>query len=90
MRSFLPKVGNFSLNMKERLVDISYLTEIWTKAENKKHQFKLEELLQIEGIHYISTPRPGTKRGGGAAIAVRLDIFTITKLNIPIPGGLEV
>ena len=28
--------------------------------------------------------------GGGAAIAVRSDSFTITKLNVPIPKGLEV
>ena len=41
-------------------------------------------------MKYISTPRPGAKRGGGAAIAVRLDKFLITKLNILIPNGLEV
>ena len=90
MRSLIPKIGNFSLDMKERSVDISFLTEVWEKLENKKHQFKLEELLEMEGVQYISTPRPGAKRGGGAAIAVRLESFSITKLNISIPKGLEV
>ena len=68
MRSLIPKIGNFSLDVKERETDISFLTEVWEKMENKKHQSKLEELLEIEGIQYISTPRPGAKRGGGAAI----------------------
>ena len=90
VRSLMPKIGNFSLDMKERDLDISFLTEVWQKLENKKHQLKLEELLEMEGIQYISTPRPGTKRGGGAAIAVRLDKFGISKLNVSIPHGLEV
>ena len=44
----------------------------------------------MKGIKYISTPRPGAKRGGGAAIAARLEKFSLSKLNIPIPGSLEV
>ena len=76
--------------MHERESDLSFLTEVWEKAENKKHQFKLEELLEMQGIKYISTPRPGAQRGGGAAIAVRLDKFNISKLNIPLPRSVEV
>ena len=90
MPSLIPKISNFSVDMDERAVDIAFLTEVWEKLENKKHQSKLEQLLEIEGVKYISTPRPGAKRGGGAAIAVRLDKFLITKLNILIPNGLEV
>ena len=41
-------------------------------------------------ISYISTPRPGAKRGGGAAIAFSTAKFTITKLNIQIPNPLEI
>ena len=48
MRSLIPKIGNFSLDMKERAVDIAFLTEVWQKAENRKHQFKLEEFLEME------------------------------------------
>ena len=57
--------------MLERESDISFLTEVWQKKENKKHQFKLEEMFELSNIKYISTPRPGAQRGGGAAIAMR-------------------
>ena len=90
MRSLFPKLGNFAQDMIERESDISFLTEVWQKQENKKHKARLEELLEMSGIKYISTPRPGAQRGGGAAIAVRLDKFTISKLNIAIPRSVEV
>ena len=45
MRLLIPKIGNFANDMHERAVDIAFLTEVWEKSENKKHQFKLEELL---------------------------------------------
>ena len=90
MRSLFPKIGNFSQDMRERTTDIAFLTEVWEKKENRKHQFKLEEMLEIGGVKYISTPRPGPQRGGGAAIAVRTEKFTISKLNIPIPKSVEV
>ena len=77
MRSLFPKLGNFAQDMIERESDISFLTE----QENKKHQSKLEELFEMSGIKYISTPRPGAQRGGGAAIAVRLEKFSISKLS---------
>ena len=47
-------------------------------------------MLETKGIKYISTPRPGRKRGGGAALAVRLENFTISKLNISCPRSSEV
>ena len=47
-------------------------------------------MLEIGGIKYISTPHPGAQRGGGAAIAVRTEKFSISKLNIPIPKSVEV
>ena len=71
MRALFSKIGNFSLDMQERESDISFLTEVWQKKENKKHQFKLEEMFELSGIKYISIPRPGAQRGGGAAIAVQ-------------------
>ena len=47
-------------------------------------------MLEIKNISYISTPRPGAKRGGGAAIATNIDRFSVTKLNIFIPKPLEI
>ena len=90
IRALFPKIDNFARDMEERESDLSFITEVWQKLENKKHQFKLEELLEMRGIKYISTPRPGARRGGGAAIAVRMNKFSISKLNIPLPRAVEV
>ena len=70
MRSIWGKLDSFATDMQERAGEISILCEVWEKSENKKHQRKIEEMLEMANIHYISTPRPGVKRGGGAAIAV--------------------
>ena len=90
MRSIWSKYENLVQDINERESDLIFLTEIWQVQENKKHQFKIEALLEMRGIKYISTPRPGARRGGGAAIATRLDRFLLTKLNIPIPNSVEV
>ena len=82
MRSLVPKIGHFGTDMEDRNCELSFLTEIWQKLENKKHQFKIEELFEMKGMKYISTPRPGNKRGGGAAIVVNTERFSITKLNV--------
>ena len=90
VRSLWSKINNLALDMNERESDLNFLTEVWEKRENKKHQQKLEELFEMSGIKYISTPRPGAKRGGGAAIAVREQRFTLSKLNISLPSSIEV
>ena len=90
MRSFLPKIINFGADMEDRNIDISFLTEIWEKSENKRHQYKIEELCEMKGMKYISTPRPGTRRGGGAAIVVNTQRFSISKLNVSQPTCLEI
>ena len=90
MRSFLPKAESFSDDLLNRSCSVSFLTEIWQKSENKKHEYKIEELLELKGLKYISTPRSGVRRGGGVAIVADTQKFTISKLNIQIPGNLEV
>ena len=90
VRSLFSKIGSLADDMKERESDLNFLTEVWEKKEKKKHQSRLEQLFEMHGIKYISTPRPGAQRGGGAAIAVRQEKFTISKLNIPLPKSLEV
>ena len=69
VRSLKPKIRNAAQDIIERESDLIFLTEIWEKEDDKKHQHRIEELLELDGIKYISTPRPG-KRGGGAALAV--------------------
>ena len=90
MRALFSKIQSLSEDMRERMTDVCFLTEVWEVKESKKHQFKIEEMFQMRGVKYISTPRPSTQRGGGAAIAVRTDKFLISKLNIPIPKSVEV
>ena len=90
MRSLIPKNQNFGEDMADRDCDLSFLTELWEKSENKKHQYKIEELFELKGLKYISTPRPGSRRGGGAALVSNTERFSITKLNIPNPKNLEV
>ena len=89
MRSLMPKVHSLAMDIKARMCNLTILCEVWERQESKKHQFKLEELLEMHGIDYISTPR-NLKRGGGAAILVDLEHFTLSKLNINIPKNLEI
>ena len=90
MRSIWDKLNSVSVDMIERNCDISFLSEVWEKSESLKHQYRIEEMLEMQGIKYFSTPRPGAKRGGGAAIAVSPNKFTVSKLNIAIPKPLEI
>ena len=64
MRSFFPKYLNFSQDVIEKESDLIFLTEVWQRKENPKHHVEIERMLEMRGIKYISTPRPGTKRGG--------------------------
>ena len=47
------------------------------------------EMMEMKGIYYISTPRPGGRRGGGVAMAFPKTRFQVSKLNIEIPKPLE-
>jgi hypothetical protein len=89
VRSACSKWNNISEDIKMRETDLCFLTEVWQKAENKKHQKAIESMLELTGIKYISTPRPGARRGGGTAMACNQEKFTLTKLNIAIPSPLE-
>ena len=46
-------------------------------------------MLEMRGIKYVSTPRPGVRRGGGTALACNQERFLMSKLNIYIPKPLE-
>ena len=88
MRSAFPKIFNLKNDLLERAIDCAFLVEIWEKAENKQHQYEIEKMLELDGLKYISTARPGG--WGGAALVVNQHKFTLEKLNIMIPEKLEV
>ena len=90
MRSLLPKLFSWAEDFEERSVGLGVLTEVWEKSTNQEHQDKLEELFEMKGILYISTPRPGRKRGGGVALAADPSKFSLSKLNVQNPHNLEV
>ena len=87
-RSIFPKLGNLKRDLIERNIQAAFCCEIWEKAESKQHQYAIEEMLESEGLKYISTPRP--TGWGGAAIIVNQEHFSLEKLNIHIPHNLEI
>ena len=88
-RSIWKKLNNFCLEFAELDLGFSFHSEIWEKKESKKHQYKIEEMFQMKGISYISTPRPN-RRGGGSAITCDDRNFYIKEIKIPNPNNLEV
>ena len=88
MRSVFPKISNLKDDILERSIDCAFLVEIWEKAENKKHQYEIEKMLELNGLKYLSTARPGG--WGGAALIVNEQKFSLERININIPHNLEV
>ena len=89
VRSAWSKWSNIAEDMEMRETDVSFLTEVWEKSEHKKHQKAIESMFELKGIKYVSTPRPGARRGGGTALACSQKKFNLSKLNIAIPAPLE-
>ena len=90
VRSLFPKVNCFKTDMLERAVDVAFVSEVWEKEEKKEHAAEIEEMLEIDGLKYLSKSRPSTKRGGGVALITNLKKFSIEKLDVCIPNNLEV
>ena len=42
----------------EREINCWFFSEIWEKAENKQHQFEIENFFELHGLKYLSSPRP--------------------------------
>ena len=90
IRSLMPKFETYIQDLNERQITLSLLTEIWEQPGKRKHKFNVEKMLHMYGYQYISTPRPPTKRGGGAAIVASVEKFSLEKIEISIPHSLEI
>ena len=73
------KWKNMAEDMDTRSIDLSLYTKVLHKVENKNHQKAIKNILEIKGIQYISTPRPGPRRGGGTALACSQQNFQMNK-----------
>ena len=90
LHSLFPKIGNFKTDMLERSIDVAFCSEIWEQSEKREHILEIEKMLELDGLEYLSISRPLNTRGGGAAIIVNLEKYSIIKLDIAVPGNLEV
>ena len=89
MRSIWAKIKNLANDINMRWTTLCFLTEVWEKQESRRHQHSLEEMMEMNGIKYISTPRLDGRRGGGVAIAFSEERFYVSKLNIEVKKPLE-
>ena len=53
----MPKIDNFKTDILERKVDVAFLQEVWEQSSNLDHIHEIEQMLEIEGLQYISQPR---------------------------------
>ena len=89
-RSLFPKIQNFKKDMRERQISVAFCCEIWEKSEKVKHKCEIENMLEMDGLLYVSTPRP--EGWGGAAIVVDTNNFNFKRLDnmVKVPHKLEV
>ena len=88
-RSIFPKINNFVHDMRMRSISVSLISEIWLKESKKRHKNKMERLLYMEGMKFISTAKPGGRRGGGCGIIADPSHYTLDQLDIPNPDKVE-
>ena len=89
LRSLGPKLNNYKTDLIEREISVSLICEVWEVVGCRRQSYQIEKMLHLNGLKYISTPRTG-KRGGGAAIVVNLQQFSLEKIQVNNPYNLEV
>lgn len=87
-RSLWPKIKSFADQFKETDTNVALITEIWGKG-SKKDLYEIQKLLQMKGIELLFNIRKD-KRGGGTAVGVCAETFSISRVNVAIPKGIEV
>ena len=76
--------------MIHRNIQVALLCEIWEKSSNKKYQQEIENMLEINGLKYISCPRAGGRTGGGVGVVANSEYFSFQKIDVKIPHNLEI
>ena len=56
--SICSHIKNFAKEAEELNLGIGLHSEVWEKKESKKHKKKIEEMMEMNAITYVSTPRP--------------------------------
>ena len=87
-RSLWPKLKTFADQFKETGTHVAMITEIWGKG-SKKDLYQITKLLEMKGIELLFNIRKD-QRGGGTAVAVCAEKFSISRVNVAIPKGIEV
>ena len=90
MRAARAKLRSLAEDIEMRDCQLSFLCEIWEKSDCKNFQGKVEEILEMSNIQYLSNPRQGNRKGGGVGIAHAGAGFQVTKLNVKVEKPLEV
>ena len=78
LRSLIPKIGNFVQDMKERDIGVNLLSEIWEKPGKRKHRFKIDQMLHMEGLY---TPAPSQEGGVGLPLLLQHQNSILKKLT---------
>ena len=73
-----------------RNIGAALCSETWQQEDKKKHRTETERLLYMEGLKFLSTPRPPGKRGGGCGIVGDLSRYTLDKIDINNQHKLDV
>ena len=88
-RSLYNKSTNFKHILHELGVEIALISETWERQE-----LSLNELLNLQQYKVISYKRPKRKEkrqpGGGAAIIYNENRFDVSKIDVPVPHGVEI
>ena len=86
-RSLYNKSNNFKTLLHQIIPEITLVSETW-----ERQNLTLENLIESNNFKVISYKRPRTGRGqpgGGCAIIYNDNRFKVTKLEIPVPDGVE-
>ena len=90
VRSLFPKIKSFKIDIIDRGVDVAFVSEVWEQKENHEHALEIEKMLEINGLKYLSKSRPAKSRGGGVALIVNQQNFSLQSLDeVSVPRNVE-